>query len=50
MEVGWGGGVGWWETSVSWHPTYPTLAETTGPKKLRLELWVNLVAFGPGAN
>ena len=26
--------MGWWETSVSWHPTYPTLPDTTGPKNL----------------
>ena len=33
MKVGWGGEerAGWWETSVSWHPTYPTLPNTTGP-------------------
>ena len=34
MEVRWGGGVGWWETLVSQHPIYPTLPDTTGPKKL----------------
>ena len=28
--------VGWWEISVSWHPTYPTLVDTTGPKKVIL--------------
>ena len=26
--------MGWWETSVSWHPTYPTLPNPTGPKKI----------------
>ena len=26
--------VGWWETSVSWHPTYPTLPNPAGPKKI----------------
>ena len=25
--------MGWWETSVSWHPTYPTLPNPTGPKR-----------------
>ena len=33
-RLGWEERVGWWETSVSWPPTYPTLPDTTGPKKL----------------
>ena len=32
--------MGWWETTVSCHPTYPTLPDTTGPKKLFCQVFV----------
>ena len=36
----------WWETSVIWHLTCPTLSDTTGPKKLFCQHMLYLSWFG----
>ena len=32
--------MGWWETLVCWHPTYPALPDTTGPKNYSCTFFV----------